>query len=141
MHEEAYNNNIAKIKHATKKLNAVRDKIQRYDAEIKMSRAEAEMAELARTFDFDVTTDFGQLEQVIQDKISLNRGKARVAADLSEDGLADIRAEEAMEQNMADEALRQFELDMGLITPETAGIEGTTKELGPAQSDRETEIE
>ena len=87
MHEEAYNNNVSKIKHATKKLGDVKAKIIKYDAELKMSRAEAEMAKLANSFDFNVTTDFGQIEEVIQDKIGLNRAKARVAADLSSEGL------------------------------------------------------
>jgi phage shock protein A len=53
MHEEAYENNLSKIKHAGKKLSDIRDKITKYDAELKMSRAEAEMAELANTFNFD----------------------------------------------------------------------------------------
>ncbi len=93
MHEKAYDNNVRKIKSATKKLSAVREKIAKYDAELKMSKAEAEMAELAHSFDFDVTTDFGQIEQVINDKISLNRAKARVAADLSEEGMVDVERE------------------------------------------------
>jgi phage shock protein A len=133
MHEEAYNNNVAKIKHATKKLGEVKAKIHKYDAELKMSRAEAEMAKLATSFDFNVTTDFGQIEDVIQDKIGLNRAKARVAADLSSEGLVDIKREQAMEQSMADQALRDFEVQLGLVTPETAGIAETTKELGPAE--------
>ncbi len=37
----------SKIKHATKKLGDVKAKIIKYDAELKMSRAEAEMAKLA----------------------------------------------------------------------------------------------
>src|SRR6202041_1594557 len=73
LHDEAYSNNLAKIKHATGKLADVRNKITKYDADLKMSRAEAEMAKLANSFNFDVTTDFGQIEQVINDKISLNR--------------------------------------------------------------------
>ena len=76
MHEEAYNNNVTKIKHAMNKLGDVKQKIVKYDAELKMSRAEAEMAKLATSFDFNVTTDFGQIEEVIQDKIGLNRAKA-----------------------------------------------------------------
>jgi len=44
--------------------------------------------------------DFGQLEQMIQGKIDKNRGKARVAADLSQEGLASIQAEEKMEKVM-----------------------------------------
>lgn len=133
MHEDAYNNNVTKIKHAMKKLGDVKAKIQKYDAELKMSRAEAEMAKLATSFDFNVTTDFGQIEQVIQDKIGLNRAKSRVAADLSEEGLVDIKREEAVEQALADQALRDFEVQMGMVSPETAGITDATKELGPAQ--------
>ena len=80
------------------KLAEVREKIQKYDAELKMSSAEAEVAALAQTFNMDVTTDFGQMEQMIQGKIDKNRGKARVAADLSQEGLAAIQAEEKMEK-------------------------------------------
>lgn len=132
MHEDAYNNNLTKIKHAGKKLSDIRDKITKYDAELKMSRAEAEMAELAQTFDFSVTTDFGQIEQVIQEKIGLNRAKARVTADLSGEGIADIEREQTMEKNLADQALREFEIQTGMVTPETAGVTQTEKELGPA---------
>jgi phage shock protein A len=94
MHEGAYQNNLKKIQHANKKLAEVKSKIQQYDAELKMSEAEAEVAKLSQSFDLNVTTDFGQLEQVIQGKIDANRGKARVASDLSQQGLADIEAEE-----------------------------------------------
>ena len=141
MHEKAYDNNVRKIKNASKKPGQVRDKISKYDAELKMSRAEAEMAKLAQDFNFDVTTDFGQIEQVLQDKIGLNRAKARVAADLSEEGVADIAAEAAMEHEMANQALREFEIGEGLVTPETAGVEQANKQLGPAETTRQTETE
>jgi phage shock protein A len=138
MHEEAYNNNLTKIKHASGKLAQIREKIQKYDAELKMSRAEAELAKLAQDFHFDVTTDFGQIEQVIQDKISLNRAKARVAADLSAEGVADVKREQAMEKAMAEQALRDFEVQMGLVTPETSKVAEANKELGPAAPVKET---
>jgi phage shock protein A len=130
LHETAYNNNVTKIKHATKKLSDLKNKIAKYDADLKLSRAEAELAKLAHTFNFDVTTDFGQIEDVIQDKIGLNRAKVRVAADLSGEGLEDIKREEAVEQAMADTALREFEIEMGMVTPETAGVKADDKELG-----------
>jgi phage shock protein A len=133
MHEKAYDNNVRKIKHATKKLADVREKIAKYDAELKMSRAEAEMAQLAQSFDFDITTDFGQIEQVLNEKIGLNRAKARVAADLSTEGLEEVERAEAMEQSMAEDALRQYEIEMGLATPETTGVEESAKQLGPRQ--------
>ncbi len=139
MHEDAYNNNVTKIKHASNKLSRLRDRIAKYDAELKMSKAEAEMAKLANSFQFDLTTDFGQIEQVIQDRISLNRAKVRVAADLSAEGIVDIEREQAMEQALADQALRDFEIQMGLVTPETAGVPEATKELGPTQRTQQQE--
>jgi len=132
MHEEAYGNNLEKIKHASGKLAQIRDKIAKYDAELKMSKAEAEIAKIAGTLKFDLTTDFGEIEQVIQDRISGNRGKARVAADLSSDGIVDIKREQAMEKAMADQALRDFEIQLGLVTPETAAVPDAVKEMGPA---------
>jgi len=130
LHETAYGNNVTKIKHATKKIADLKNKIQKYDAELKLSRAEAELAKLATSFNFDITTDFGQIEDVIQDKIGLNRAKVRVAADLSGEGLDAIKQEEAVEKNMADQALRDFEVQMGMVTPETAGVKADEKELG-----------
>ena len=67
---------------------------------------------------------------MIQDKIGLNRAKVRVAADLSGDGLDKIKAEQAVEKNIADQALREFEVEMGMVTPETAGVKADDKELG-----------
>ena len=67
---------------------------------------------------------------MIQDKIGLNRAKVRVAADLSGEGLEDIKREEAVEKAMADNALREFEIEMGMVTPETAGVKADDKELG-----------
>lgn len=133
LHEQAYDNNVTKIKRASGNLQKIREKIQKYDAELKMSKAEAELAKLAQSFNFDVTTDFGQIEQVIQDKIGLNRAKVRVAADLSGEGIAEIQKEQAMESAMADQALRQFEVEMGLVTAETAAVPESAKELGPAR--------
>jgi len=133
LHEDAYNNNITKVKHATGKLSKIREKIAKYDAELKMSKAEAEVAKLAESFNFDITTDFGQIEAVIQDKISLNRAKVRVAADLSSEGVVDVHREQAAEKILADQALKQFEVELGIVTPETAGVKDEAKELGAAK--------
>jgi phage shock protein A len=130
LHETAYGNNVTKIKHASKKLADLKTKIHKYDAELKLSRAEAELAKLAHSFNFDLTTDFGQIEDVIQDKIGLNRAKVRVAADLSGQGLEEIKREQAVEESLAADALREFEVELGLVTPETAGVKADDKELG-----------
>lgn len=131
MHEAAYQNNVKKIQHATKKLAEVRERINKHEANLKMSEAEAEVAKLAEQFDFNVTTDFGQLDNIIQERVDKNRAKVRVASDLSTRGIADIQAEERMEQVMAEDALAKLEREMGLSTPETAQTTPAQKELGP----------
>ena len=134
MHEQAYENNLLKIKHAGGKLAEVRDKIARYDADLKMSAAEAEMARLAQDFHVNVTTDFGQLESSIQDKIDLNRAKVRVAADLSGEGVEAIRQEEATEAQLADAALREFERQLEPSSAQAVpGVEPPDR-LGPART-------
>ncbi len=132
MHETAYTNNLKKIQHANEKLIELRDKIQKYDAELKMSSAEAEIAKLSETFDMNLTTDFGQIEAVIQQKIDQNRGRVRVAADLSQKGIAEIQAEERMQGQLAEQALTDFEVELGLKSPETTPMSQTAKDLGPA---------
>lgn len=135
LHETSYQNYLTKIQHATKKLNELQDRIHKYDAELKMSSAEAEVAKLAQSLNFDVTTDFGQLENVIQRQIDTNRAKVRVASDLSGQGVAEIEAEKRVEESQAEDLLRQFEVDMGLKTPETAQIASQQKSLGGSQSE------
>lgn len=132
LHETAYGNNLTKIKHANEQLIKVREKIQKYDAELRMSEAEAEIAKLSESFDLNITTDFGQIEQVLQQRIDTNRGRTRVAVDLSHKGIADIQAEQRMEQAMAEDALKDLEVELGLKAPETTKLSESVKELGPA---------
>jgi phage shock protein A len=131
MHETAYQNNLLKIQKANKDIVKVREKIRQYDAELKMSAAEAEIAQISESFDMNVTTDFGQIESVIQRQIDTNRGRARVAADMSSKGIETIKAEEAAEKAMAEDLLSKFEVQLGLKSPETSPIAETAKNLGP----------
>ena len=139
MHETAYGNSLKKIQHANTKLIELREKITKYDAELKMSAAEAEIAKLSETFDMNLTTDFGEIESVIQQKIDQNRGKVRVAADLSQKGIAEIQAEERMQGVLAEEALTNFEVELGLKSPETSPVSQAAKDLGPATTEKATE--
>lgn len=141
MHETAYQNNLKKIQHANKKLVEVQERIHKYDAELKMSEAEAEVAKLSQSFDMNLTTDFGQLEQVIQRKIDTNRGTARVASDLSAEGIDKIQAEEKMEKVLAEDALKGLEEELGMRAPETTPVVETSKDLGPALADKELETQ
>lgn len=143
MHEEAYGNNLKKIQHASKKLAEMRQRIDRHEADLKMSEAEAAIAQVAETLDIKVgenlTTTFGEVEAEVQSRIDRNRGKARVAADMSSRGLDEIKAEERLEATMAEEALRKYEIELGLVTPETTPVPELQKTLGAAQETVPTE--
>jgi phage shock protein A len=132
MHEQAYQNNLLKIQKANKDIVKVREKIQQYHAELKMSAAEAEIAQISESFDMNVTTDFGEVESMIQRKIDTNRGRARVASDMSSRGIEVIKAEEAAEKAMAEDLLSKYEVQLGLKSPETTPVAETVKSLGPA---------
>jgi phage shock protein A len=131
MHEGAYQNNLLKIQKANKDIVKVREKIRQYDAELKMSAAEAEIAQISESFDTNVTTDFGQIESVIQRQIDNNRGRARVAVDMSSRGVDAIKAEQAAENAMAEDLLSKYEVQLGLKSPETAPVSEGLKNLGP----------
>jgi phage shock protein A len=134
LHEQAYANNLLKIKHAGGKLAEIRAKIAKYDADLKMSAAEAEISKLAQDFHVEVTSDFGQLETAIQDEISLNRAKVRVAVDLSGEGVETIRQEEAIQEQLAQDALRDFESQMSLAAPETTAQTTPVSQVGATRT-------
>jgi uncharacterized small protein (DUF1192 family) len=79
MYEGSYQNNVLKIKNAIKEIAKLKNEIERLGAELKMSKVEAEVAELATAFNFDVSTDIGQVADVVQTQIDRNRAKARVS--------------------------------------------------------------
>jgi phage shock protein A len=140
MHEDAYKNHLLKLQEGNKNMQKLHEKTLKYSAELKMSAAEAEIARVAESLDANLkgnlTTDLGQIESVIQNQIDQNRGKARVAADLSSQGVDEIKANQRAEQAQAMELLDQFKVEMGLKSPETTPIaEPTTKNLGPAQTE------
>lgn len=109
LHEQAYQNNLLKLQHASRKLGVVKDRIARYDAELRMSKTESEIARLGESLDFSVTTDLGELENILQGQIDNNRAAVRVAADLSAQGVEDVVREQAVESLRAAQALEEFE--------------------------------
>ena len=141
MHEQAYENNLKKIQRAHQDLMSVREKIQKYDAELKMSTAEAEIAKVAEALDFNVTTEFGQIEDVIQRRIDENRARVRVSSDMSSKGVAEIEAEERVEASMAEDALRRYEVELGIRTPETTPLADSAKILGPPTPEKATDTQ
>jgi phage shock protein A len=138
MHNEAYQNHLLKFQQAQKDIVSLRQKAQRMHAELQMAKAEAEIARVAESVSESVMPNFstriGEAEELVQGQIAKHRGEARVAADLSSKGVAEIKATQAAEAAMGENLLRQFEVEMGLVSAETAPPTATTKTLGPTQT-------
>ena len=54
---------------------------------------------------------------------------------MSQQGLGDIKAEQALEQSMADDALKDLEVELGMRAPETTPVQQAQKDLGPAEAE------
>ena len=46
-----------------------------------------------------------------------------------------IKAEERMEASMADDALKDLEVELGMRAPETTPVQQAQKDLGPAEAE------
>lgn len=113
-YDAAYKASLKKIQFAQGKIQEAKDNARRLSAELKMSRAESEIALLAQSFNTNSSnlTKLGETEDLIQQQIDSNRAKAQVVADLGNDGLADIEAEERARTASAADALAKLKAEM-----------------------------
>lgn len=139
LHREAYDNNLLKMKNALKDIEKAKNELGKRKAALQMERALAEVAETAGALNtqFDVTTDFGSIMSRLDDKINQAKARGKVAADLSGQGVEQIKAKQEADKALGRELLEQFKIEAGLTT---AGS-GTTAEktVGPAAKEAEPE--
>jgi phage shock protein A len=113
-YESAYQNNLRKIQFARQKIEQAKEKARKLDAELRLSKAEAETARLAEKFNVRTNSleGLGEIEEEIQRQIDTNRAKAQVMRDLSSGGLDQIAEEEAIQRQEAAEVLARFKSEM-----------------------------
>lgn len=138
LHQEAYENNLLKMKTALKDIQGARDQLDKKKAALQMERALAEVSEAAGALNtqFDVSTDFGQIMGRLDDKINQAKARSKVASDLSGEGIEKIKARQDADKAMARDLLEQFKIEEGLATPAAAAAEKT---LGPRAAVEEAE--
>jgi phage shock protein A len=114
-YETAYQANLKKVQYANKKIEEARQNASKLQAELRMSQAEAEIANLAQSFNVKTNglNGLGEVQDEIQRQIDANRAKAQVAKDLGTDGLADIEAEESARVASAQDDLAKLKAEMG----------------------------
>lgn len=113
-YESAYQDNLKKVRYANDKIKGAKDKAAKLQADLRLSKAEAETAKLAQRFNINtnVTNGLGEIEDEIQRQIDANRAKGQVIRDLSQDGLDQIEEDEKLQKAEAKELLLQFKQEM-----------------------------
>ena len=132
LHQQAYENNLLKMKSALKDIESTRTELEKRKAALKMERALAEVAEAAGALNtqFDVSSDFGRIMGKLDDQINQARARSKVASDLSGEGVEKIKARQEADRAMARELLEQFKIEEGLATG--GATRPAEKTVGPA---------
>ena len=131
LHEQAYENNLLKMKSALKDIEGTKSQLEKKKAALQMEKALAEVSETAGALssDVDVTTDLGAIMGRVDEQINKAKARSTVAGDLSSQNLDRLKAERDMEHDHAKELLEQFKIEQGMVDAPTA--KSSEKTLGP----------
>lgn len=129
-HQESYENNLLKMKSALKDIGSSKKDLQKKKAALQMEKALAEVSETAGALDakFDVSSDIGSILSRVDDQINKARARSKVASDLSDKGIDELKAKQAADRAHARELLEQFKVEQGLVEPSETASEKT---VGP----------
>ena len=129
-HRMSYENNLLKMKAALKDIEGAKKNVEKKKAALQMERALAEVSETAGALDtkFDVSSDIGSILTRVDDQIHKARARSKVASDLSDRGVEELKAKAEAEKAQAREMLRQFKIEQGLVE---SGSTQSAKTVGP----------
>lgn len=115
-YREAYQNNLRKIKLARQRIADAQSHSVKLKAELKMSKAEAEVANLAQkiTGHSAALDGLAEVEREIQQQIDTNRAKSRVAADLSGEGIQELEALENERVQEGRDMVEKMKRELGM---------------------------
>ena len=138
--ESAYQNNLMQAKVAQKEFD---DKIRRLENQlstVKIKEAQAEAAGALSNVAFKVG-DLGDttktVEEVLNKRLEMSAGKARLAADMVDTGR--IQEKEAERKAMESQALAEFLASQGMsATPAAPDATPAQKEIGPQATQEKT---
>jgi phage shock protein A len=128
-HQASYENNLLKMKAALKDIESAKKDLEKKKAALQMERALAEVSETAGALNtkFDVSTDIGSILTRVDDQIHKARARSKVATDLSDQGVEELKAKAEAEKANAREVLQQFKIEQGLAE---ASPRPSTKTVG-----------
>jgi phage shock protein A len=129
-HQENYENNLLKMKAALQDIESTRKDLEKKKAALQMEKALAEVSETAGALHakFDVSSDIGAILSRVDDQIHKARARTKVATDLSDHGIEELKAKAEVEKAHAKEILHHFRIEQGLAEP---GSQTSQKTMGP----------
>jgi len=130
LHRENYENNLLKMKAALREIGNTKKDLEKKKAALQMEKALAEVSETAGALNtsIDVSSDIGAIMSRVDDQINKAKARSKVASDLSDQGIDELKAKHAADQVAAGELLAQFKIEQGLAEPSSAPTEKT---VGP----------
>lgn len=137
-HQENYENNLLKMKAALKDIENAKKDLEKKKAALQMERALAEVSETAGALHakFDVSSDIGAILTRVDDQIHKARARSKVATDLGDQGLDDLKAKAEAEEAHAREILQQFKIEQGIADAPHGSAEKT---VGPPTRAKQAE--
>jgi phage shock protein A len=137
--EAAYQNNLAQAKVAQKEFD---DKIHRLESQlsqVKIKEAQAEAAGALSNVAFKVG-DLGDttktVEEVLNKRLEMSAGKARLAADMVDTGR--LQEKETERKAMESQALADFLASQGMSAGPTSEAPPAQKEIGPQATEQKS---
>ena len=137
--EAAYQNNLAQAKVAQKEFD---DKIRRLESQlsqVKIKEAQAEAAGALSNVAFKVG-DLGDttktVEEVLNKRLEMSAGKARLAADMVDMGK--LQEKETERKALESQALAEFLASQGVAATGNSDAPPAQKEMGPQASEQKT---
>jgi phage shock protein A len=118
IHQETYQGFLKQVQAAQNKVVQARDEAEKIGVELQISKAEAELADIAENFQVNTSAldGLGAIKGEIHRQIDANRARGQVARDLSAGAVKEMEEEDRIKNEEAKVLLDQYKAEMGTKT-------------------------
>jgi len=116
IHEETYNGFLKQVQLSQTKVMQSKQEAEKLGVELQISKAEAELADIAENFQINTSAldGLGEVKGEIHRQIDANRARGQVARDLSTGAALEMEEEEKIKNEEAKVLLEQYKAEMGM---------------------------
>jgi phage shock protein A len=116
IHQETYQGFLKQVQAAQNKVVQAKDEAEKIGVELQISKAEAELADIAENFQVNTSAldGLGAIKGEIHRQIDANRARGQVARDLSAGAVKEMEEEDRLKNEEAKVLLDQYKAEMGL---------------------------